>query len=123
MESNFIQMAASSGHVVAYAIGPIFKHILFFKASIVSSLSWVYVASILLFNFCEQKFVQHGPITIAIDGNGLSVLIFQEKCPNYASGSKSALNSDLFWVRRLFNVCVRNFCALHVLRLISSHTS
>ena len=36
------------------------------------------VANILLFNFCEQKFVQHGPITIAIDCNGLSLLFFEE---------------------------------------------
>ena len=28
MENNFIQMAASASHAVAYAIGPIFKHIL-----------------------------------------------------------------------------------------------
>ena len=61
------------------------------------------VANILLLNFCEQKFVQHGPITIAI---GFSFLIF-EKLPNYASGPKFAPNSDSFWVRRLFNVCVR----------------
>ena len=60
--------------------------------------------------FCEQKFVKHGPITIAIDCNGLSLLIFKEKWPNYASGSKSASNSDLFWLCRLFNVCVRVFC-------------
>ena len=52
MENNFIQMAASAGHTVAYTIGPIFfKHIidclkplvtsrmLSFKASIVSGLS------------------------------------------------------------------------------------
>ena len=68
------------------------------------------VANILLFNFCEQKFVQHGPITIAIDCNGLTLLIFEEKLPNYASGPKSAPNSDSFWVRRTFNVCVRIFC-------------
>ena len=67
------------------------------------------VANILLFNFCEQKFVQHGPITIAIDCNGLSLLIFKEKRPNYAYRQKSASNSDSFWVRRLFNVCVRGF--------------
>ena len=52
MENNFIQMAASAGHAVAYTIGSIFKHIidcvhchcispmasriLSFKASIVS---------------------------------------------------------------------------------------
>ena len=28
MENNFIQMAASAGHVVAYTIGLIFKHII-----------------------------------------------------------------------------------------------
>ena len=28
MEINFIQMAASAGHAVAYTIGPIFKHII-----------------------------------------------------------------------------------------------
>ena len=65
------------------------------------------VANILLFNFCEQKFVQFGPIMIAIDCNGLFLLIFEEKWPNYASGPKSGPNSDSFWVHRLFNVCVR----------------
>ena len=28
MKNNFIQMAASAGHVVGYRIGPIFKHII-----------------------------------------------------------------------------------------------
>ena len=28
MENNFIQMAASGGHAVAYMIDPIFKHII-----------------------------------------------------------------------------------------------
>ena len=28
MENNFIQMAASVGHAVAYTIGPIFEHII-----------------------------------------------------------------------------------------------
>ena len=28
MENNFIQMAASAGHVVAYTIGLIFNHII-----------------------------------------------------------------------------------------------
>ena len=40
------------------------------------------VANILLFNFdliCEQKFIKHGPITIAFDFNGLSLLIFEKK--------------------------------------------
>ena len=33
---------------------------------------------------------QHDPITIAIDCNGLSLLIFEEKWPDIASGPKSA---------------------------------
>ena len=57
------------------------------------------VSNILLFNFCEQQFVQHLPITI------------EEKWPKYASGPKSAPNSELLWVGRLFNVCVRVFFA------------
>ena len=28
MENNFIEMAASAGHLVVYTIGPIFKHII-----------------------------------------------------------------------------------------------
>ena len=75
------------------------------------------VANILLFNFCEQKFVQHGPITIAIDWNGLSLMIFEEKWPNYASGPKSAPNTDSFCVHRFFNVCVRFFCAPNAIKM------
>ena len=68
------------------------------------------VANIFLFNFCEQKFVQHGPITITIDCNGLFLLIFEEKWPNYAS----APNSDPFRVRTGF-LCPKcdNFACLH----------
>ena len=70
------------------------------------------VNDILLFNFCEQKFVQHGPITIAIGCNGLSLLIFKQKWSNYSSRPKSELNSESFWVCRLFNVCVRVFATI-----------
>ena len=44
----------------------------------------------------------NGPITIAIDCNGFSLLIFEEKLPNYDSGPNSAPNSDSFWVRTGF---------------------
>ena len=39
------------------------------------------VANILLFNFCEQKFVKHGPLSIAIDCNGLYLLHFRKNTP------------------------------------------
>ena len=76
------------------------------------------VANILLFNFSEQKFVQRGSTTIAIDCNGLSLLICEEKLPNYVSGPKSAPNSNSFWVHRLFNVCVWVFCATNATILL-----
>ena len=68
------------------------------------------VANILLLNFCEQKFVQLGPIKIVIDCNGLSLFIFEENLANYASGPKFAPNSDSFRGRRLFNICLLVFC-------------
>ena len=34
MENNFIQMAASAGHAVAYTIGTIFKHIDRYRATV-----------------------------------------------------------------------------------------
>ena len=40
----------------------------------------------------------------------------------YASGSKSAPNSDSFWVHRLFNVYVRVFCAPNATILLILHT-
>ena len=76
-------------------------------------------ANILLLNFCEQNFIQHGPITIAIDCNGLFLLIFEENWHNYASGPKSAPNSDSFWVAfqcmRAGFLCPKydNFACLH----------
>ena len=65
--------------------------------------------------------VLHGPITIAIDCNFLFLLIFEEKWPNYAAGSKYAPSSDSFWVRRLFKymracfLCPKcdNYACLH----------
>ena len=68
------------------------------------------VAHILLFNFCEQKFVQHSPITIAINCNGLSLLIFEEKWRNYASGLKFAPN------RQFLCLQIRNQNGLHLKR-------
>ena len=111
MENNFIRMAASAGHAVDYTIAPFFKHIIDCQLK-------QNVTNIHLFNYCEQKFIQHGPITIAIDCKGLSLLIFEEKWPNYASEPKSALKSDSFWVRRVFNVCVRVICAPNALILL-----
>ena len=55
-------------------------------------------ANILLFKFCKQIFIQHGPITIAIDCNCLSLLIFEEKWSNYDSGPKYTSNINSFWV-------------------------
>ena len=68
------------------------------------------VTNSLLFNFGEQKFFQHGPITLAINCNSLSLLIFGGKWLNYASGPKSAPNSDSLYLGRLCNACVLVYC-------------
>ena len=73
------------------------------------------VANILLFNFSEQKLIQHGRIMIALDCNGLYLLIFEEKWRNYAAGPKSAANRDFFGcVGFSMYACgfsVRQFCS------------
>ena len=112
MENNFIQMANSAGHPVAYTIVTILKHIidcmqLYFtngltniniimrssktRRKILSLASAVWHVAPSCWNqmlpissssiFVEQKFVQHSPITIAIDCNGLSLLIFEKNGP------------------------------------------
>ena len=56
--------------------------------------------------FLWTKFVQHGSITITIDCKGLSLLIFEEKWPNYASRPKSAPKRDSFLGTSAFQ-CIR----------------
>ena len=54
------------------------------------------VANILRFNFCVQKFVQHGPITIAIDCNALPLLIFEEKWHKIRTRQIPVLDASAF---------------------------
>ena len=68
------------------------------------------------------KFIQHGPTTIVIDCNGLSVLIFEEKWPNYGSGPKIrtkkwlVLGASTFQLMRAGFLCPKcdNFACLHI---------
>ena len=76
------------------------------------------VVYVILFNFWKQKFVEHGTVTFAIDRNGGSLLIFEEKWPNDATVQKSALNCHSLWVHRLFNDDVWIFWALNVTILL-----
>ena len=59
------------------------------------------VVHVILFNFWKQKFVEHCTVMLAIDRNGGSLLIFEEKWPNDATVPKSAPNSHSLWVHRL----------------------
>ena len=43
------------------------------------------VVHVILFNFWKPKFVKHATVTLAIDRNGVSLLIFKEKWPNDAT--------------------------------------
>ena len=63
MENNFIRMAALAGLAVAYMIESIFKHIIVCVARSAVLLK-PNVANILLFNFCEEKFVEQAPLTV-----------------------------------------------------------
>ena len=65
------------------------------------------LANILLFNFCEQKFVQHGLITIAIDCNDLSLLIFKEMDKNlYQTETHFSIYASRFSVPQMRQVCL-----------------
>ena len=61
------------------------------------------VVHVILLNFWKQKFVEHGTVTLAIDCNSGSLLIFEEKWPNDATVPKSTRNSHSLWVHRLLN--------------------
>ena len=64
----------------------------------------------MIFFFAKIGIFYNRPITMAIDCNGLSLHIFEEKSANYASGPKSAPNSNSFWLRQLFNAQMRQLC-------------
>ena len=58
--------------------------------------------------FCEQKFVQHGPITINIDCNDLYLLIFEEKMAQVWFGTKNRTKQWFVLGASVFQcVCVR----------------
>ena len=40
------------------------------------------VVHVIIFNFWKHKFLEHGNVTLAIDHNDGSLLIFEEKWPN-----------------------------------------
>ena len=68
-------------------------------------------ANMLLFNFCEQKFVHRGPITVAIDCNGLFLLIFEEKWPNpHQTVTRFGCVGFLIYMYGFFVPQMRQFC-------------
>ena len=77
------------------------------------------VIHVIIFNFWNKKFVEHGTLTLAIDRNARSLVIFEEKWPNDATIPKSAPNSHSLWGHRLFMMTfgfsetqMRKFCLL-----------
>ena len=61
------------------------------------------VVHVILFNFWKQKFVEHGTVTLAIDRNGDSLLISEEKWPNDVTVQLVAPKSHSLWVHRLLH--------------------
>ena len=88
------------------------------KTSIVASAVWHVLLK-------PNVAVQHGPIKIVIDCNGHSLLIFEEKCPNYASGPKSAPNSAGFPCPKCANIRMQfshTFCkTTMILKVMSQY--
>ena len=88
-ESNAVPTSSATSLIVIQRL----SKIIFFTASMFSLVVHAHfqrkmaklclwklnVANIIVFNFYEQKFVQHGPITIPMVCNGISLLIFE--CP------------------------------------------
>ena len=65
---------------------------------------------------CWNQMLSIFSSSIPVNNNSLNLITIATPCyfsTNYASRSKSALNSDSFGVCRFFNVCVRVFCALN----------
>ena len=69
MEINFIQMAASAGHAVAYTIGPSFKHII--DCVLSANFLWL-VGIILFFGGTPQIIVQQCQIAAPMWPNDIS---------------------------------------------------
>ena len=61
------------------------------------------VVHVILSKFWKQKFDEHGMVTFAIDRNGDSLLIFEERWTNEATVPKSTANYHSLWVHRLLN--------------------
>ena len=73
----------------------------------------------ILFNFWKQKFVEDGTVTLAIDRNGCSLLIFEEKWTNDAIVPISAPRSYSLWVHPLLNDDVWIFLAPNAIILLT----
>ena len=52
------------------------------------------VVHVILFNFWKRKFVEHDTVTLAINHNGDSLLLCDEKWPNNATVPKSVPKSE-----------------------------
>ena len=61
----------------------------------------------ILYNFCEQKLVQHALITTAVDYNAHSLLIFEETWSSYASRTK--LNGHLVLTPEPIGLCIASY--------------
>ena len=61
------------------------------------------VVHVILFNFWKPKFVKYWTVMLAIDRNGISLLIFEEKWPNNATVPKSAPNSHSLWAHQFLS--------------------
>ena len=82
MENNFIQMAVSAGHTVAYTIGPIFKHKPHYRLCATVFHQWL-VGVTLIFDGTPQIIVQRCQIEMGDMFYSNGVFFSTIKCAFY----------------------------------------
>ena len=102
MENNFIQMAASAGHAVAYTIGPIFKHIN------------IYSIVTFIFDSTPQIIDQRCQIAVPRRSNGISSAadnaIFKNRAQNIECSSSWVARIAIQLKPNVANILIFAFC-------------
>ena len=124
MENNFIQMAASAGHVVAYTIGSIFKHIidclqLYFTNRFTNifyySVNCLWLIDVtLIFDGTLQIIVQRSQIAASKWPNDISSAadnaIFKNKAQNIQCSFRCVARSAVLLEPNVANILLFKFC-------------
>ena len=116
MENNFIQMAASAGHAVAYTIDPIFKHIInCVQLYFTNGLTNIALYSVwLVYDGTPQIIAQRCQITAPRWPNDISSpadnAIFKKRAQNIECSFGCMARSAVLLKPNVANIFLFNFC-------------